>query len=302
MKKLLLAAAVATALSTPVAALAQTPAAAPASPHTFTGNLGFANDYRFRSISQTFGKMAVQGGFDYSHSSGFYLGTWASNVYGGNNASGLGTNYFNGNIEWDVYGGYKFEPIKDITMDVGVLTYMYPGAKYGTPTRGDYTNTELYLGASWKWFTAKYSNSLTDYFGINNGSMSPGGVAACGVDAGGGALAAGSADCAKLNAGGSKGSSYLDLGATFDIGSGFNLVAHIGKLSVKNYGLFNYTDYKLGLTKDWLGLTWGASYIANNARSTVYRTVKTEGAAPTTNTVVYDTRKPTLLFTVQKTF
>ena len=30
--------------------------------------------------------------------------------------------------------------------------------------------------------------------------------------------------------------------------------------------------------------------------------LKTEGAAPSTNTIVYDTRKPTLLLTVQKTF
>lgn len=302
MKKLLLATAVASALAAPVAALAQTPAAAPASPHTFTGNVGFVNDYRFRSISQTLGKMAIQGGFDYSHSSGLYVGTWASNVYGGNNASGLGVNYFNGNVEWDVYGGYKFEPIKSVTLDVGLLTYMYPGAKWGTPTRDKYTNTEIYLGGAWKWFTAKYSHSVSDYFGLNNNTMSPGGVASCGVDGGGAALPAGSADCARLNAGGSKGSGYLDLGATVELGSGFNLVGHIGKLSVKNYGLFDYTDYKLGVTKDWLGLSWGLSYIANNARTNVYRTVKTEGAAPGLNTVVYDARKSTVLLSVTKTF
>ena len=78
------------------------------------------------------------------------------------------------------------------------------------------------------------------------------------------------------------------------------MMVAIGQFDLR--ATINYTDYKLGLTKDWLGLTWGASYIANNARSAVYRTVKTEGAAPSTNTIVYDTRKPTMLFTVQKTF
>ena len=66
-------------------ALAQTPAApaapaAPASDHTFTGNVGLFSQYIFRGLTQTDRQPAIQGGFDYSHSSGFYLGTWASNI------------------------------------------------------------------------------------------------------------------------------------------------------------------------------------------------------------------------------
>ena len=53
---------------------------APASAHTFTGNVGFVSDYVFRGISQTQNHPAIQGGFDYNHASGFYVGTWASNV------------------------------------------------------------------------------------------------------------------------------------------------------------------------------------------------------------------------------
>jgi len=64
-------------------ALAQT-AAAPATPatpeHTLTANVGLYSEYIFRGIAQTGGKPAVQGGFDYAHSSGFYAGTWASNI------------------------------------------------------------------------------------------------------------------------------------------------------------------------------------------------------------------------------
>src|SRR5947209_8402890 len=108
MRKSILTLAVASAVAAPgfVYAQAAAPAAAPASPHTLTANAAFVTDYRFRGISQTFKLPAVQAGFDYSHSSGFYLGTWGSNV--------SGNQYPNGNsMEMDLYGGYKFEPAKD---------------------------------------------------------------------------------------------------------------------------------------------------------------------------------------------
>ena len=42
---------------------------------------------------------AIQGGFDYAHASGVYLGTWGSSV--------SGNQYLGGNgMEWDLYGGY----------------------------------------------------------------------------------------------------------------------------------------------------------------------------------------------------
>src|ERR1035437_10292702 len=60
------------------AAAASIPAAAPASP--LTGNMTIATDYIFRGLTQTKGKPAIQGGFDYAHPSGFYVGTWLSNI------------------------------------------------------------------------------------------------------------------------------------------------------------------------------------------------------------------------------
>lgn len=287
MRKTLLSLSVAAALATPVLASAQQ--AAPQSPHSFTGNVGFASDYRFRGISQTFNLPAIQGGFDYAHASGFYAGTWASNVYGGTNASALGVNYFNGGMEWDLYGGYKFEPIKDLALDVGLIYYMYPGAKWAVPTQDKYNNTEIYLGASYKWFTAKYSHAVSDYFGMNQNTMG----GACGVDSSG----AVTTTCLSPN-GGSKGSRYIDLGATFDLGSGFNLVGHVGRATVRHYGAMGYTDYKIGVTKDWVGLTWGLAYIDTNAKADVYRTAKIEAGGLD----VKDTSKGTLVLTVTKTF
>src|SRR5215210_5001131 len=55
-------------------------APAPTPEHTLTGNIGVFSQYIFRGLTQTDKDPALQGGFDYSHRSGFYVGTWASNI------------------------------------------------------------------------------------------------------------------------------------------------------------------------------------------------------------------------------
>src|SRR3546814_15322462 len=96
--KITLAAALATS------ALVSAPAFAQDAPEEFTitGTVGGVSDYRFRGISQTNEDFAVQGSINLNHSSGFYVGTWASNVDFANSS------------EVDVYGGY--------TRDLGGLT------------------------------------------------------------------------------------------------------------------------------------------------------------------------------------
>jgi uncharacterized protein (TIGR02001 family) len=131
MRKSILAVSLATAaLAVPalVSAQAAAPAPAaekPASPHTFTANIGLFSSYRFRGIDQTFGKPALQGGVDYSHSSGFYLGNWNSNV-------NQGAGYPGGNLEMDFYGGWK-KTWGDWGLDVGALYYYYPGTTQARP-------------------------------------------------------------------------------------------------------------------------------------------------------------------------
>src|SRR6478752_1412380 len=61
------------------AVLAQ--AKAPEPDYTLSYNLGAVTDYRYRGISQTGGHPALQGGIDFAHKSGFYLGTWASTIH-----------------------------------------------------------------------------------------------------------------------------------------------------------------------------------------------------------------------------
>lgn len=89
----------------------------------WSGNVSIATDYVFRGYSQTDNQIALQGGFDYSHESGFYLGTWASNI---------DSNFFSGKstdpqLELDVYAGFSGETEGGVGYDFGILHYDYPG-------------------------------------------------------------------------------------------------------------------------------------------------------------------------------
>lgn len=233
MKKLIIAAAVLAATGT--SAFAQQAAAT--SDHTFTGNVGVVSDYRFRGISQTFGKPAVQGGFDYAHSSGFYVGNWNSNVSGVQYPAGAG-------LEMDFYGGYKFEVMPDLTADVGALYYYYPGARVGA-TDEKFNNGEVYVGAAYKWFSAKYSYNVTDFFGLNSTT-------------------------AFAPRGDSKGSWYLDLNANFEIADKTVLTLHAGRQEVKRYDELSYTDYKIGVARDFGFATVGLAVVSTNADEAFY--------------------------------
>ena len=207
--------------------------------HSVTGNLGLFSSYRFRGIDQTFGKPALQGGIDYAHSSGLYVGNWNSNV-----SSGAG--FPDGNLEMDFYGGYK-TTVGDVGLDVGAIVYYYPGSEgkvLGTGAQsGAVNNKEVYVGASWQFLSLKYSYAFDDYFSLR------------GVDA-------------SSNATGksTKGTSYLDLSANYDLGNGWGVNAHVGYLNLKNVHNGSYTDWKVGVTKDIAGWVIGASYIDTNAK------------------------------------
>src|SRR5439155_8563369 len=121
MRKYILPLALVASASAAAPAIAQQAAAAATPPPPpVTGNLTLVSEYRFRGIDQTFGKPAIQGGFDYAHSSGIYLGNWNSNV-------SQGAGYPGGNIEMDFYGGYK-HAFGDFGIDVGAIYYYYPGS------------------------------------------------------------------------------------------------------------------------------------------------------------------------------
>jgi uncharacterized protein (TIGR02001 family) len=138
-------------------ALAQS--SAPEPDFSVTGNVGVFSDYRFRGISQTNKKPAIQGGIDFAHKSGFYLGNWNSNV----DSAG----YSGANIEMDFYGGWK-TTWEGFGFDVGALYYYYPGSGDQSSYPGSFKvdNTELYVGGSWGPLSLKYSYAVSDFFGV----------------------------------------------------------------------------------------------------------------------------------------
>ena len=114
------------------AAQAQTAApAAPAPEWTVAGNVSLNSDYRFRGFTQTNYGAALQGGIDITHSSGFYVGNWNSNV-----AQDL---YNGASLEMDFYGGFKGEVAPGLGYDVGAIYYYYPQSivTAGTTWLGD---------------------------------------------------------------------------------------------------------------------------------------------------------------------
>jgi uncharacterized protein (TIGR02001 family) len=138
------------------------------------------------------------------------------------------------NTEVDYYGGYKFS-LGDVAYDIGFLHYDYSG----NALKPSANTNELYGAITMGPATLKYSQSTGNLFGFAN----------------------------------SKGSSYVDLTATFDMGNGYSLTPHIGYQSVKGAGngIYSYTDTALTLGKDLgNGLAASAAIIGTNAKTGSY--------------------------------
>jgi uncharacterized protein (TIGR02001 family) len=232
------------ATALPLMAAAQSPAPAPAL--TFAGNAGLFSDYRFRGFTQTGYRPAFQGGFDFAHGSGFYLGNWNSNVE---------QSLYNGaSLEMDFYGGYKGS-VGDLGYDVGYIYYAYPNSGAGGTVK--IKNGEFYVGGSYGPISAKWYYATTKFFSLGQG--------VAGVD--------------------TKGSWYLDLSGNLDLGGGWGLAAHYGYQKIndgKKAGLIDDTvgDYRLGVTKDVSGWIVGASIVGTTEKA-LFTTAKsnfTEGA------------------------
>ena len=228
---------------------------APASPHTLTANVGLYSQYVFRGLTQTNEEPALQGGFDYAHSSGFYLGVWGSNIsWLRENVTGStpsSTYRSGGSLELDFYGGYK-GTVGDFGYDVGLLQYYYPGDVNPGFIKAD--TLEAYVAGSWKWFTVKYSHTISNgMLGVND----------------------------------ARGTSYLDLSAAVPIAeTGLTLGLHYGMQkydgkdpintnAATNDALYSYDDYKISLAYDmskvgktFNGMTVGVAYTDTSSANT----------------------------------
>ncbi|MEN9559849.1 MAG: hypothetical protein RLZZ502_1060 [Pseudomonadota bacterium] len=229
------------------------PAAAATPDNSFAYNIGLFSHYQYRGLTQTMYKPAVQGGFDYTHSGGFYAGVWGSN-------SSWGKDYGFGakkGAEIDLYAGYKFT-FGDVTLDLGFLHYEFTAKNYAKSSYcncvPDKTNTdELYAAVSYKWLTLKNSITLGNAFGTHA----------------------------------SKGSTYTDLTAAYPINEQLTLTAHAGyqyiagkygsgSSAFDNNKAYSYADYKLELAYDaGSGVSLGAGVTGTNAKKAYYASVYT---------------------------
>jgi len=114
----------------------------------FSANVTMTTDYLFRGISQTGERPAIQGGFDYAHTSGLYLGTWASNVNYGSDTS----------TEIDYYVGFAGELAAGVGYDFSFIYFNYPGDE------SSFDYWELAASFNYSYFTAGL-NYADEYFG-----------------------------------------------------------------------------------------------------------------------------------------
>ena len=221
---------------TPAPAPAAAPAPAPAPENTLVPKVSLYSEYEYRGIAQTAEKPAAQFNLDFTHTSGFYLGAFVTNIKWLKEAAKAARPQFstNANIELDLFGGYKFEVAKDIALDVGYLRYEYPSSKAFNPS----PNTdEIYIGVATGPFSAKYSNSVSNLFGFVN----------------------------------SKNSGFAELNWSQEIFPKFTANAQIARQTVKNNGDFSYNVVKVGGTYD-IGDGWAAGgYVkGTNAKEAFY--------------------------------
>ena len=122
--------------------------------------MSIVSDYRFRGISQTYLGPAIQGGIDYSHPSGFYVGNWNSNVAAARCSPADPAS------RWTSTAAGRPRSAT-IGLDIGTIYYYHNAEFDGGFGSAKFDNWEVYLGASWKWLSAKFFYALTDYFGLN---------------------------------------------------------------------------------------------------------------------------------------
>lgn len=209
MKTLVKAISAATALAAVVSAQAETSA-----------NVTVSNNYIWRGLTQTTDEPAISGGIDYASDSGFYAGTWVSNVqYASDDAF---------SYEHDLYLGYSGEA-GSVSYDFGYLYYNYNegtgfdfGEIYGTVGVGG-ASVSLYLLANTEAEESDFDDEDGDEADFGFGSAY-----------------------------------YISADYGFDLNDDWSMGLHIGYhdgdfVHAFNFGdgeTFDYTDYNVSFSKD----------------------------------------------------
>jgi uncharacterized protein (TIGR02001 family) len=131
--------------------------------HELTANAALTTDYRYRGLSQTRLKPALQGGMDYvNNPTGFYLGVWGSTIKWIKDAGG------DTGLELDFYGGKRGEAAPGLSYDVGGLYYLYPSNDLNPSANTFEVYGQLGYGPAY----VKYSHATTNLFGTGNSKQS----------------------------------------------------------------------------------------------------------------------------------
>jgi uncharacterized protein (TIGR02001 family) len=201
------------------------------------GSATLVTDHRFKGMSFTNFQPAAQVFVSLSHSSGFYLNSWNTNV--------SSYNFPGATMETDAYLGWKTQLKNGVRLDMGVQQSYLPGSSsytfYGN--NAPFVNTDLYFSVGYGSFTAKYNYTVSDFFNTPN----------------------------------SAGNQYFNLTADFDLGDKWTLSPHLGYQTLRNSLNMNFepingfVDYSLSLKKEINGWVLGATVVgasANNYAST----------------------------------
>ena len=134
-------------------------------------------------------------------------------------------------LELDLYGGKRGE-INGVSYDVGLIRYYYPSNKFHLANYPSANTTEAYGQLGYGPVYIKYSQALTNFIGWADNT---------------------------------DGSNYIDIGANQEIKDGYILNLHYGKQVVKNLSAADYSDWKVGVTKDFGLAVVAVSVVGTNA-------------------------------------
>ncbi len=143
-------------------ATAFAPIAAQAAESSASGNIGVHSEYLLRGIGRENDDTAVQGGFDYSHSSGFYAGYWGSNL-GYSYDKNVGTDPGGNGFENDLYAGFA-GAAGDLSYKLGLIQYYYINVD-------DSDLTEFLANVGYAGFTMQAQYLLNDGVWGNSGDI-----------------------------------------------------------------------------------------------------------------------------------
>lgn len=193
-----------------------------------SSTLTLTSDNVSRGISDTDGAPAIQGSFDYAHDSGAYAGLWASNVKFRENANAAAIDTVEeATIEIDYYLGYSSDLSDAMSWDAGVAYMSYPDADSSL----NYDYWEAYAMLAYTLDEVM----LSPEFGIELYHTSE-------------------------NTGNTGTANYYVASLAFMLPMDVSLSLAAGRSTFDDFPADDYTDYRIGFSKEIEGLTFELFY------------------------------------------